>query len=544
MGHTTHELVLLSGSSVFLCFVMWTICRLISYAEARSWICRSGRWVLGRINPFKSDVKPNEPDPVEQYVTKQMEVFRAGRVNLAHDIIICALSGFLLVACARILVHEKRVQSSQQDILVLATAFAALLPKHCRRLEPGKAVHVSYGLVMIFCIIFILLSNDSTSIFSSGQMAFIRLSFIPCGLPVFEVVFWNSLCSIGSVVRFAVAATSDQGEAGPHTVVAFEMFLLALSIAASEWFRVLAWSEMFRDAVAKSDGLQYDALGVLMDNVCDVTMPMDDKFVLSSDSKRFAALLMRDTRRSLKGTNVQDYMPFEDDKERFRNMFAHEDIGDKPVVACLNLSLRESSGTNIGVEVFCVRFKRIDDVPSYILGIRENAAERWLAPLRQTEQVDGQSKQKRSTRQSDANSSPHVTMLGASSTRQPADTDESQCHSFDSLFDSHCASTSSNDKSDAKQHLKPTGRGAKLQSMTELIAVWSVPAPGKMCCAYHATLAEAKNVLSMMRRGPCQPTFYDEDLLQCGACGILNDPKGSRQCTLCECDLLTLKLVL
>eukprot|EP00928_Gymnodinium_smaydae_P097496 TRINITY_DN8846_c0_g4_i2.p1 TRINITY_DN8846_c0_g4~~TRINITY_DN8846_c0_g4_i2.p1 ORF type:complete len:543 (+),score=38.52 TRINITY_DN8846_c0_g4_i2:52-1680(+) len=542
MGHTTHELVLLSGSSVFLCFVMWTICRLISYAEARSWICRSGRWVLGRINPFKSDVKPNEPDPVEQYVTKQMEVFRAGRVNLAHDIIICALSGFLLVACARILVHEKRVQSSQQDILVLATAFAALLPKHCRRLEPGKAVHVSYGLVMIFCIIFILLSNDSTSIFSSGQMAFIRLSFIPCGLPVFEVVFWNSLCSIGSVVRFAVAATSDQGEAGPHTVVAFEMFLLALSIAASEWFRVLAWSEMFRDAVAKSDGLQYDALGFLMDNVCDVTLPLDEHFVLSSDSKLFAALLMRDTRRSLKGTNVQDYMVSEDDRERFRNMFAHKDMGETPAVACLNISLRESSGTNIGVEVFGVRFKRIDGIPNYILGIRENAADRWLPPLRQSKQVDGQRKQGRSTRQSVSNGSPQVAMRSASSTNQQAS--DSPSRSSDSSFDAPLTTRNSAGNSDARQHFQPTGRGAKIQSMTELMLLWSVMAPGKTCCAFHATLAEAKNVISMMRMGPCQPAFYDEDLLQCGTCGILNDRKGSPQCTLCECDLFPSRLAL
>eukprot|EP00928_Gymnodinium_smaydae_P098031 TRINITY_DN9017_c0_g1_i3.p1 TRINITY_DN9017_c0_g1~~TRINITY_DN9017_c0_g1_i3.p1 ORF type:complete len:522 (+),score=44.07 TRINITY_DN9017_c0_g1_i3:204-1568(+) len=445
--------------------------------------------------------------------------------------------GYLLLSCARILVHEKRVQSSQQDILLLAAAFATLLPKHCSWLEPGKAIHISYGLGMLFPIIYVQLSNDSGSAISVGQMAFVRLSFLPCGLPLFEVAFWNAACFIGSVVRFAVVAAPYQGEAayGPHTLLALEIFLFTLTIAVSEWFRLLAWSEMFRDALAKSEGLQYDALGVLMDNVCDVTLPLDEHFVVSSDSKRFTALLMRDTRRSLKGTNIQDYMACEDDKERFRNMFAHKDIGEKPVVACLNLSLRESSGINIGVEVFGVRFKRIDGVPSYILGIRENAADRWLAPLRHAEETDTKSKQKRSTRRSVESGSPQAAMVGVSPINQLVD--DSQSHSFDSLFDSPCTSTSSKDKSVARPYPQPTGRGAKLQSMTELIAVWSVIAPNKACCGFHATLAEAKNVLKILLRGPCQPAFYDEDLLQCGTCGILSDPKGSRQCTLCECDL-------
>eukprot|EP00928_Gymnodinium_smaydae_P098030 TRINITY_DN9017_c0_g1_i2.p1 TRINITY_DN9017_c0_g1~~TRINITY_DN9017_c0_g1_i2.p1 ORF type:complete len:512 (+),score=32.42 TRINITY_DN9017_c0_g1_i2:184-1536(+) len=448
--------------------------------------------------------------------------------------------GFLVISCARILVHEKRIQTSQQDILVLAAAFVTLLPKHCSCLEPGKSVHVSYGLGMLLCVVFVQLSNDSGSLICPGQMAIVRFSFLPCGLPVFEVAFWNALCLIGSIVRFCVAAPPDQGQAsffGPHTLLALELFLFTLITASSEWLRVLAWSEMFRDALVKSDGLQYDALGVLLDNVCDVTLPLDEHFVVSSDSKRFAALLMRDTNRSLKGTNVQDYMAFEEDKERFRNMFAHDDIGEKPVVACLNLSLRESSGTTLGAEVFCVRFKRIDGVPSYILGIRENAADRWLAPLRQTEQTDGQGNQKRSTRHLAANSSPQVAMLGAPSI-------SSQSHSFDSLFDSPFTSRSSKDESAVRQRLKPTARGAKLQSMTELLSLWSVIAAGQTCCAFHATVAEAKHVISMMRRGPCQPQFYDEDLLQCGTCGILNDPKGSRQCTLCESELVASRLAL
>eukprot|EP00928_Gymnodinium_smaydae_P097497 TRINITY_DN8846_c0_g5_i1.p1 TRINITY_DN8846_c0_g5~~TRINITY_DN8846_c0_g5_i1.p1 ORF type:complete len:236 (+),score=14.56 TRINITY_DN8846_c0_g5_i1:23-709(+) len=228
-------------------------------------------------------------------------------------------------------------------------------------------------------------------------------------------------------------------------------------------------------------------------------------------------------------------MAVENDKERFRNLFAHKDIGETPQVACLNLSLRESSGTNISVEVFAVRFKRIDGIPSYVLGIRENVADRWLAPLRQTEHIDAHSKQKRSTRRSRA-------MRSASSINQQ--TIDSQSCSSDSLFDPPSTPRNSKGKNDARQPYQPTGKEAKLRSMAELMSLWSVAAPEEMCCAFHATLAEAKNVISKMRMGTCQPELFDTDLLQCGTCGILNDPKGSRQCTLCECDLFPSRFAL
>eukprot|EP00928_Gymnodinium_smaydae_P000258 TRINITY_DN10095_c0_g2_i1.p1 TRINITY_DN10095_c0_g2~~TRINITY_DN10095_c0_g2_i1.p1 ORF type:complete len:160 (+),score=15.85 TRINITY_DN10095_c0_g2_i1:123-602(+) len=139
---------------------MSSISRSVSFGQVRSWLSSSGRWVSGIIKSFRTGVKPDEPDLVEQYVTKQMEVLRSGRVNLAFDIIAGVMSGTLLIICARILVQEERTQSSQQDILILAAAFAALLPKHCSRLEPGKAVHVSYALVMIFCIVFVQFSRE------------------------------------------------------------------------------------------------------------------------------------------------------------------------------------------------------------------------------------------------------------------------------------------------------------------------------------------------------------------------------------------------
>eukprot|EP00928_Gymnodinium_smaydae_P097494 TRINITY_DN8846_c0_g3_i3.p1 TRINITY_DN8846_c0_g3~~TRINITY_DN8846_c0_g3_i3.p1 ORF type:complete len:264 (+),score=30.96 TRINITY_DN8846_c0_g3_i3:61-852(+) len=263
---------------------------------------------------------------------------------------------------------------------------------------------------------------------------------------------------------------------------------------------------------------------------------------MSFDSKRFAALLMRDTTRSLKGTNIQDYMASENDKERFRNMFAHKDNEERHAVTCLNLHLRESSGTNINVEVFGVRYKRLDGVPNYILGIRENGEDRWMAPLAQIEQPHEQRRQKRSSRRSVATSNPPATVIGAPSSSQPAL--NTQSSSSSSSFDSPCTSTSSEDKKNTRQQLQPTGSGAKLQSMAELISMWSIIASGKSCCAYHVSLDEAKNVVRKMRKGPCQPTFYDEDLLQCGVCGILNEAKDSRQCTMCDSDLLASRLAL
>eukprot|EP00928_Gymnodinium_smaydae_P100076 TRINITY_DN9735_c0_g1_i1.p1 TRINITY_DN9735_c0_g1~~TRINITY_DN9735_c0_g1_i1.p1 ORF type:complete len:291 (+),score=17.56 TRINITY_DN9735_c0_g1_i1:71-874(+) len=267
-------------------------------------------------------------------------------------------------------------------------------------------------------------------------------------------------------------------------------------------------------------------------------------------------------------------MAFENDKERFRTMFAHKDNEERHAVICLNLHLRESSGTNISVEVFGVRFKRLDGVPNYILGIREssgtnisvevfgvrfkrldgvpnyilgireNAEEVWMAPLRQAQQPTRQRRQRRTARHAIADSNPPNTVLGASSGPRPAC--DTQSRSSDSLIDSPSASTitKDNNNADARQQWQPTGSGAKLQSMLELMSVWSVIVSGTTCCAFHASLEEAKNVIRTMRRGPCQPAFYDDERLQCGVCGILNDPTDNRQCTLCESDLLAARLAL
>eukprot|EP00928_Gymnodinium_smaydae_P015871 TRINITY_DN158_c1_g1_i5.p1 TRINITY_DN158_c1_g1~~TRINITY_DN158_c1_g1_i5.p1 ORF type:complete len:556 (-),score=57.04 TRINITY_DN158_c1_g1_i5:1052-2578(-) len=504
----------------------------------------AARWVSDRIKVCGAGTTPKEIDPVQQYVAKQMGAFRVGRINLAYGIIAFLLIGYIILPCVRILLLEKRVRNTQQDILVLVAAFASLLPKHCSWLEPGKAVHVSYGLAIAFCMAYVQMSDDAVRLICFGQMSFIRLAFTPCGLHILEVAFWNALCTSANVIKYIGVSADDQAVIyiGSYTVVVLEMIVFTLILAASEWFRMLAWSEVFRDALAKSDGLHYDAHEVLMDNVCDVTLQLDDDFALSSDSKRFAALLMRDTTRSLKGTNIQEFMPFEHDKERFCNMFAHKDNQDRHAVTCLNLHLRESGGTDINVEIFGVRFKSFAGVPNYILGIREIADERWMAPIREVEQANGQRKQKRTSRNLAANSNPSATVLGSSSNSQPVPC--TQSGSSDSLSETPSTSTSSKDKNDARQHRQPTGNGAKLQSMAEVIATWSVIPAGKTCCAYHASLDEAKNVARMMRRGPCQPAFYDDDLLQCGACGILNDPNENRQCTLCEGDLAASTLAL
>eukprot|EP00928_Gymnodinium_smaydae_P072608 TRINITY_DN55946_c0_g1_i1.p1 TRINITY_DN55946_c0_g1~~TRINITY_DN55946_c0_g1_i1.p1 ORF type:complete len:540 (+),score=41.74 TRINITY_DN55946_c0_g1_i1:37-1620(+) len=527
MERTTREILYLVISSLFFCNVLWIVFRSIAWKEVREWMYSGVRWMSDRLFACKQDDTSTKLGPIEQYVKKQMDVLRARRMTLAYDVILGILSIKTLLICANLLSYAEHTSSVSKDALHFLGAFATSLPKYCSCLEPGKAVHISYGLAMIFCILHVW--NNGTGF--QPFMVAIRLSFVPCCLHVCEVASWNAIHFTVRIVNYAMEAAYSPNAIGASHMLAFlvpEVFVVVLLIGLNESFRGRAWSEKFQDAVETSGSLQYHALGTLMDHVCDVSLPLDDKFVISSDAKRFSALLMLDTRRSLQGMDILDFIPSKDEKERFRNAFACDDVANRRVVSCLNLELRESSGMSVRVEMIGVKYKGIDEVPNYIVGIRENAADRCVAPLRAA---------RLSTLASEV--TPPVATIGASRIAHPELGNQSGISGS-----THGAPTTNvRDNRVGRQHPLPTGEQAKLQSMIELISLWSVIPSRRMCCMYHATLLEAKSVIGILRRGQCRSAFYDDALIQCGACGMLN-PEDNDKCTLCNHDIPASKVAL
>jgi len=316
----------------------------------------------------------------------------------------------------------------------------------------------------------------------------------------------------------------------------------------------------------EADILRSESSGLwnLLDLVCDVVVPLDDKLRIKDKAPRFAAMVMSQG-RDIEGMRLDEFMPSEEDREAFERCATSvtPNFAQGTAPRALHVKLRDGLGNAIRVELFCVQVLTLV-ARSHYVGIREFSDYAPIPECRTFDKKTGRSKNRRSQRAvaetpkrgtpADASVSPlgrgeRVDRVGAPN-------------------DAGCTSSSSGSSSDSEQSgpsISPSpfrgGMGLSQGSLrgkvrvqtsdvalqlalVRLMRMCSEPAGAgsgssahrseTSCCPFHSRVDLFSARLVDLRAMPCVRNFRRKSIAQCNMCGLfVDDDRTPLKCFAC-----------
>eukprot|EP00928_Gymnodinium_smaydae_P093123 TRINITY_DN7714_c0_g1_i1.p1 TRINITY_DN7714_c0_g1~~TRINITY_DN7714_c0_g1_i1.p1 ORF type:complete len:564 (-),score=77.80 TRINITY_DN7714_c0_g1_i1:585-2276(-) len=486
-----------------------------------------------------------EEDPIGEEVLLLMGTRRKTRMKTCCSIICHVVSVFTATVVLNIVKKSPRWASFAQVIVVLVLLLVALVLNECFSSERQVAVYSSYSVFMLLSALWIAAGDFSRPTSASSGEVMLYTLVAACMLRLLVTVnvlnfrvalFWNVVCSLVTSGKFVLAA--PEGPFPSSNFVFLEVILCITVMLMSEGIRKADFAEVLNEAEATAGRIENSASTALLDNVCDVILPVDPTLRITEDVPRFKAMLMLNPNLSVKGLKLDSYIPSEEDKTRLRQQLADSSSSDNDsAVRCFNVTIRDSDGNNIDVEMFSVAFETLGRSRRYMLGIREFSDVRVrLAPLEKVElgqrfswnapeRASLRKKSKSRKRRGDADASG----VGMSEV-------EGFAVEYSDTYSSPDTASASNRPAavDALASLPPplkeSSERTRLATTIALIESLSM-ASTKGCRATHAGLREAKGVLESVQR--MQANLWTEGDEQCIACGSLDCFDSGEACNIC-----------
>mmetsp|Transcript_33178 Transcript_33178/g.61323 ORF Transcript_33178/g.61323 Transcript_33178/m.61323 type:complete len:584 (-) Transcript_33178:42-1793(-) len=119
---------------------------------------------------------------------------------------------------------------------------------------------------------------------------------------------------------------------------------------------------------------QYHGVCRVLNLLCDCMIRLGSDLQLLEPSERFAAMLMK--AGDLQGASIYDFIPDEDDRERFSQMVVGKQLEGSSHASTdgmFHVNFKDSCGTDFPVDLYHTRIANKDDI-EYLVGIVENRA--------------------------------------------------------------------------------------------------------------------------------------------------------------------------
>jgi len=258
----------------------------------------------------------------------------------------------------------------------------------------------------------------------------------------------------------------------------------------------------------------------LLNLVCDVVVELDQDLHIIEDAPKLSALLTLGGRtRSLKGAKLQDFMPAEEDKQRFEQRLlepaADNDFGEGQgysdfLPGALPVKMLDSLGNNLSVELFYSQCKYLGQ-RRFFIGLREQMYE----PIGDLEGFARKKKKKHGSRRRNA---------ASASTDAEASAEESEASSSNGSGDSdldpsELGGSSSNlqpGRLIAPSWKRITDKG-KNMVVVRALEKCNIRL-GRKCCAWHAAISDMKTTLDRFEGYSCARGFTVVGDWQCAQC--------------------------
>eukprot|EP00928_Gymnodinium_smaydae_P096650 TRINITY_DN8580_c1_g2_i2.p1 TRINITY_DN8580_c1_g2~~TRINITY_DN8580_c1_g2_i2.p1 ORF type:complete len:544 (-),score=30.58 TRINITY_DN8580_c1_g2_i2:77-1708(-) len=424
-------------------------------------------------------------------------------------------------------------QGQHAVLCISSSAFIFVwISMKCNLLSTNKLADRLYVLACLLIDAMVAFSSNSRSDVENTIRFAVGLGvvFVFSRLDTHLVAFWNAVFIIVAGVKHTMTeADTMRGDMQTLLVVAPLMVFVAIQTFASHQIYTLTCESTLNQARAKESTVEQGALGKLLENACDVVIPLDASFSILDDAKNLSTMLMRDSSSSLKGRSIFDYFASEEEKERFQNSFKARSSTEEPRVSALNLHLRGDHGSQVNFESMGVAFRHVDGIERYLIGLRElsDFLPRSVRELQQRTVAPAEVAREDVSRNSaSSNRGTPATIIG-----QPIASHGQ--HLIDASSSSSCSR-----RRRGHQLVSPlwneTSENGKRESLLGLIASWNCRVlPG--CCSMHRTIPEVKRMLKRISTLQCDRTLH-EPRNQCTLCGVLGSYEEDLFCSICHHD--------
>eukprot|EP00928_Gymnodinium_smaydae_P051008 TRINITY_DN3454_c0_g1_i1.p1 TRINITY_DN3454_c0_g1~~TRINITY_DN3454_c0_g1_i1.p1 ORF type:complete len:556 (+),score=64.50 TRINITY_DN3454_c0_g1_i1:72-1670(+) len=465
-----------------------------------------------------------ETTAFDAYVLEQME---RQLVSNIKDVIGVVAHAFNLLLCFTLF----NIYSSSQLRLVDIQLWAVILIGACSTigcivpaLVNRHTVHVWYAAFFLGCS-FIIASSDTTNayeIMRNSTMLISARALLSINYTSYHmVVVWNCVyCAAATYAKTNAALVGDsvrlRGE------IALEVGALLAILYLSRTTVASLKREIQHQARATNLQSENSATTQLLEVMCDVVVELDGEKRIAENSESLAAMFAFNHTRGVKGTQLQDLMPFAEDRTKVDELLLTMSRSTGRLDPRLaHVTLRDSYGTHFRAELFFVHFSGLDRSSRYYVGIQENRD----APVAEL----------RTNRSSQRRAGPSVTSTDAEDIEQNAGLGSSEMEvnpsdSSQSLGDSPCEPL-------LHPHFKRTTKEAQELSLMVALVSWNFVVPPRRCCVYHAAMEEMMRIVKPLEQRACNSDFKPDLSAQCSHCGILDEWENVRdsfQCAHCS----------
>eukprot|EP00928_Gymnodinium_smaydae_P021909 TRINITY_DN18584_c0_g2_i1.p1 TRINITY_DN18584_c0_g2~~TRINITY_DN18584_c0_g2_i1.p1 ORF type:complete len:530 (-),score=64.95 TRINITY_DN18584_c0_g2_i1:79-1668(-) len=487
-------------------------------------ICRQGvlnalAWARDSMLSLRRGPKLKSTNPFDEEVLRLIHERQSKHMMSCCSIMGHAISIFVLGSVVNSFIGVPRWMTFGQDVSIAAMFLVNIIMNAWLDFQKQTTVLLAYLAYMVFTASFVLLGNVSLEspgevVLYTGLCSFVvRLVATVNVLDFGASACLNFICSVLDCYKFLVFTGAGAFSTSNFLVCEILLFLIVMML--SEVIRTATCAEIFQRVTATAGSIEKSAVRTLLENMCDVILPLEPSLTLSEDVPQFKGMLMLEPNQSVRGVPLERYMVSDDDKERFQHQLTTSrpsSVCPESVVRCFNVALRDSDGNSISVEFFSVVFESLNKETHYILGIRELSDSRF-APLQgnlasgvtSDDLVNAQLNQARMACVSESLASSSVPSRASSRGRPRR----------------------------ILPHLRETSESAKIATLIHLIGSWNVQLQRTSCCSMHAGWSDVKSTLKRIQKLPCMRNLHIRTMQSCRTCGVLDCFDHEASCRAC-----------
>lgn len=368
---------LLTGSGILVLLI-------ISLAQSM-WTARSGDWLrwvqsacLGAQNAARAYATREKcgVSLIDQQLRKLIQTKRKRLMEKSctyvRYIMICVFGTML----GSIAMRTPRVFTLMLDCGMLAL-FAPVLTLQCypKLLDERRTQYWYSALMATMVFIAVPVTSPANVLHDIGLMLnlFRMLLGIGC-MDMKAVALWNIMYSAAASWNYYQGAQRKILCGALLQLIYGEVLSCATTVFTVGVMEQIMTLELRTDLVARLQRDKNSATFALLANVCDAIVELDEEQRICDDSFKLSAVLLHGPDRSLRGTELAQFLP-DMDKLIFREQTCLKSplqVGEHQTnVFCIRM--RDSLGGTVNMECFSVHSQGLDGKVHHLIGMRENS---------------------------------------------------------------------------------------------------------------------------------------------------------------------------
>eukprot|EP00928_Gymnodinium_smaydae_P007548 TRINITY_DN12704_c0_g2_i2.p1 TRINITY_DN12704_c0_g2~~TRINITY_DN12704_c0_g2_i2.p1 ORF type:complete len:621 (-),score=84.08 TRINITY_DN12704_c0_g2_i2:261-2063(-) len=393
--------------------------------------------------------------------------------------------------------------------------------------QPGRPLRIFYHIVTCFKLGLSLLeySNCLSMIYDRAAIVLIRMMmFLLFGEPTLGALL-HVVLSLVMCLRYSYLATDSTsellGQNHVQTFMSVEGVSLIFFIVVGFLFQFRLSEEARATIEAGASQSVSGAVKNVLGGICDVVLELDCVMKIMDDAQSLSVMLLRESRRSLKGSSFAEMLADESDRQKLHVELTRtrETSNDEcATVIPFHVRMKDSVGNKVEVQVFqCPYTDRVTNVTHHMVGLREygDFASTFRMPRLAHHEQDRQGK-----RNDDVapGSEDRIQVIAKKGT--PLHSQKEELVS---------ASSGPSERSGDLARRLAVQEGASTSpfmmqyALTEVSRGWNVPLPRAYCCVYHAYMRAGQNSFKSLGQRACRKKWGPHDNCQCKRCDMMHE---------------------